>query len=237
MAFKNYYEILGIDNRADTAEIRDAYRELAAKYTADGNKTDEFSQMMLKNINEAIDILANPEKRKEYDKTLILIDAGTRAAAVHTDINPQDAARIADLSEKYFEQEKQVKLKHEALLAAKNTKPVQYFTTVKVIFCLIIILGTTYYYHSDYFSFLKGTPVEEQRSYEWYTKDTTLIYAKPKNKAKVIWGVPAHTGFNGITETTYHIKITFTDEAGKSREGFIKKDDLEKSKELNLPTQ
>ncbi len=234
MALKNYYELLGVSPKAPVEEIRDAYREMAAKYKNTNNALDEYSMLMLGNINEAVEVLTNSEKRAEYDKTLAIMDEGMRAASVHSNISAGDVARINDLSDKYFDQEKQVNLKYQAYLAAKNTRPARYFTTVKVMFSIIIITASVYYYHPEYFDVLKGTPVEEQRSYEWYTKDTTLIYAKPKNKAKVLKGVGANTGFNGIGETTYHIKVAFTNEEGKNREGYIKKEDLEKREEMMM---
>lgn len=234
MSFKNYYEVLGVSPKAPADEIKEAYREMASKYKNANNALDEYSQMMLGNINEAVEVLANPEKRAAYDKTLALIDEGTKAAAVHGDIRTKDIALINEASERYFEQEKHVANKHQQYLAAKNTKPATYFTTVKVLLCLILIGGTTFYFHPDYFEFVKGTPVEEQKVYEWITNDTTLIYAKPKKKAKVIFGVAKNTGFNVIDETTYYYKVAFIDEKGNNKSGYIKKDNLEKNKELIL---
>lgn len=229
MAFKNYYEVLGVSSGASVDEIREAYREMASKYKNANNTLDEYSQLMLGNINEAVEVLTNPQKKADYDKTLLMIDEGAKAAAVHSNISSGDMARINDLTERFFEQEKYVSQKHQQFLAAQNAKPAAYFTSLKVIVCLLLIGGSFYYFHPEYFDFVKGTPVEEQRSYEWYTKDSTLIYAKPKKKAKIVWGVPANTGFNIISEHTYHMKITYTDKDGKSREGYIKKEDLEKN--------
>ena len=236
MSFKNYYDILGIEPDADTNEIKEAFRVMTARYSSSTNKMDEFSQTMLKNLNEAVEVLANPEKRRAYDETRVLLDDSIRLSAVHQGIKSQDAARIAETIQKHFEQEKQLKAKHELMLIAQNAKPLKYFSSAKVFLSILVIGLAFYYYHPEKFDFIKGTPEHEQRSYEWYTMDTTLIYAKPKAKAKVIHGVPARTGFNGISETTYYIKITFTDDKGKSREGYIKKSELEKNRELIYPT-
>ena len=234
MSFKNYYEVLGVSPNAPADEIKEAYREMASKYKNANNALDEYSQMMLGNINEAVEVLANPEKRAAYDKTLALIDEGTKAAAVHGDIVSKDIAIINEASERYFEQEKHVANKHQQYLAAKNTKPTTYFTTVKVLLCLILIGGTTFYFHPTYFEFIKGTPVEEQKVYEWITNDTTLIYAKPKKKAKVIFGVSKNTGFNIINETTFYYKVAFIDEKGNHQSGYIKKENLDKNKGVIL---
>ena len=63
MATTNYYEILGIDQDADQSAIKSAYRKLALKTHPDnGGDEEEF-----KKINEAYEVLSNPEKRQMYD--------------------------------------------------------------------------------------------------------------------------------------------------------------------------
>jgi molecular chaperone DnaJ len=62
--FKDYYKILGVERGADDAAIKSAYRKLARKYHPDVNKgkDDRF-----KEINEAYEVLSDPEKRRRYD--------------------------------------------------------------------------------------------------------------------------------------------------------------------------
>lgn len=63
---KNYYEILGVSETADSSEIKKAYRKLAIKYHPDKNcETD--SEETFKEINEAYDTLSDPNKRADYD--------------------------------------------------------------------------------------------------------------------------------------------------------------------------
>ncbi|MBP9186490.1 MAG: DnaJ domain-containing protein [Bacteroidia bacterium] len=233
MAFKNYYDILGIESDADASEIKEAFRVLTAKYSSATNQRDEFSQQMLVNLSEAVEVLANPAKRKEYDQTRILLDDNVKLALVHGDIKQQDAVRITESIKKHFEQVKLLNAKEQALLIAQNTKPKVSFSSIKIIFCLLIVSSTLYYYHPEYFEFLKGTPVSEQRSYEWYTNDAAVIYSQAKAKSKVLHKVPRGTGFNGISETVYYIKVAFTDSKGKSRSGYINKKLLQK-KEVDI---
>src|SRR5262245_20903987 len=64
--FKDYYKILGVDRKADDKTIKSAFRRLARKYHPDVAKgkdaTDRF-----KEINEANEVLSDPEKRRRYD--------------------------------------------------------------------------------------------------------------------------------------------------------------------------
>lgn len=66
MKFKDYYEVLGVARTASADEIQKAYRKLARKYHPDINKTKE-GEDRFKEINEANEVLGDPEKRKRYD--------------------------------------------------------------------------------------------------------------------------------------------------------------------------
>ncbi len=67
MTYKDYYKILGIDKNASTDEVKKAYRKLAIKYHPDKNKGDKSAEDRFKEINEANEVLSDPEKRKKYD--------------------------------------------------------------------------------------------------------------------------------------------------------------------------
>ena len=68
MAFIDYYKILGIDKKSTQKEIKKAYRKLARKYHPDLNPNDKEAEKKFKAINEAHEVLSDPEKRKKYDK-------------------------------------------------------------------------------------------------------------------------------------------------------------------------
>lgn len=68
MEFIDYYKILGIPKNASEKDIKAAYRKLARKYHPDLNPDDKEAERKFKEINEANEVLGNPENRKKYDK-------------------------------------------------------------------------------------------------------------------------------------------------------------------------
>ena len=68
MEFKDYYKILGVPRDADEKTIKAAYRRLARKYHPDVNKGDPKAEDKFKEINEAYEVLKDPEKRARYDQ-------------------------------------------------------------------------------------------------------------------------------------------------------------------------
>jgi curved DNA-binding protein len=66
--FKDYYAILGVSKTASIEEIKKAYRKLARKYHPDLNPGNKESETRFKEINEANEVLGDPEKRKKYDQ-------------------------------------------------------------------------------------------------------------------------------------------------------------------------
>jgi DnaJ-class molecular chaperone len=68
MEYKDYYQILGVSKNADEAVIKKAYRQLARKYHPDMNKENPQAEARFKEINEAYQVLRDPEKRKKYDQ-------------------------------------------------------------------------------------------------------------------------------------------------------------------------
>lgn len=68
MDYKDYYKILGVKKDASQAEIKSAFRRLAVKYHPDKTNGDHKSEEKFKEINEAYEVLKDPEKRKKYDQ-------------------------------------------------------------------------------------------------------------------------------------------------------------------------
>lgn len=68
MEYKDYYKVLGVSKTATQDEIKKAYRKLAVKYHPDKNQGNKEAEIKFKEINEANEVLSDPEKRKKYDE-------------------------------------------------------------------------------------------------------------------------------------------------------------------------
>ena len=68
MDFKDYYSVLGVAKTATEKEIKQAYRKLARKHHPDVNPGDKSAEAKFKEINEAYEVLGDPDKRRKYDE-------------------------------------------------------------------------------------------------------------------------------------------------------------------------
>jgi molecular chaperone DnaJ len=93
----DYYAILGLEPNADALVIKERFRKLAKEYHPDLHPGDKGAEVRLKEINEAREVLGNPEKRAKYDAER-LAAAGKKTAKHKT---PTDAVDFSDLMGKF----------------------------------------------------------------------------------------------------------------------------------------
>ena len=99
MAKRDYYEILGVARSAGDGEIKSAFRKLAMKHHPDRNPGDKQSETAFKEINEAYEILKDPQKRAAYDRFgHAAFDGGGMGAGFNADF----AASMSDIFENIF---------------------------------------------------------------------------------------------------------------------------------------
>jgi curved DNA-binding protein len=67
MEYRDYYQILGVPRSASQADIKKAFRKLAREFHPDRNPGDAAAERKFKDVNEANEVLSDPEKRKQYD--------------------------------------------------------------------------------------------------------------------------------------------------------------------------
>ena len=68
MEFKDYYATLGVSKTASAKEVKQAFRKMARKYHPDVNPGDKSAEARFKEINEAYEVIGDPDKRKKYDE-------------------------------------------------------------------------------------------------------------------------------------------------------------------------
>ncbi|MGC2442951.1 DnaJ C-terminal domain-containing protein [Candidatus Binatus sp.] len=68
MEFRDYYKVLGVERKASEAEIKSAFRKLARKFHPDVNPNNKDAEVKFKELNEAYQVISDPDKRKKYDE-------------------------------------------------------------------------------------------------------------------------------------------------------------------------
>jgi formylglycine-generating enzyme required for sulfatase activity/Flp pilus assembly protein TadD len=120
MAHINHYEVLQIEQTSDLASIRNAFKKLAMKYHPDRNIGDASAEIMMKKLNEAMEVLSDPRSRKDHDQNLAEDNAKRLAEEYAKKLAEDNAKRLAEENAKKLAEENAKRLNKNAALAAYN---------------------------------------------------------------------------------------------------------------------
>lgn len=100
---RDYYEVLGVDKSASEDEIKKAYRKLAKKYHPDLNPNSPEAEAKFKEVNEAYEVLSDPDKKSKYDRFgHAAFDPNAGAGGFGGGFNASDFGDIGDIFSSIF---------------------------------------------------------------------------------------------------------------------------------------
>ena len=154
---KDYYEILGVSQKASDDQIRDAYKKLAKAYHPDKHQGDDFFAEKFKSLQEAYAVLSDPESRKDYDADLAAELKGQKKTSQKNSASSK-ARTVKDLPsliDIYFEQKiatVKTRKEYDTFLASPKK---QYSSWVKIVLVVLVIILSTILLNPS-FGLLKG---------------------------------------------------------------------------------
>jgi curved DNA-binding protein len=98
---KDYYDLLGVSRSADEKEIKKAFRKMAKRYHPDTNRNDPQAETKFKEINEAYEVLSDPQKRAQYDRFGSAAFGGGNGNVRYTNVDMGDS-NFSDILEGIF---------------------------------------------------------------------------------------------------------------------------------------
>ena len=144
---KDYYEILGVSQKASDDQIRDAYKKLAKAYHPDKHQGDDFFAEKFKSLQEAYAVLSDPESRKDYDTDLAAELKGQKKTTQKNSNSTSSKARtvkdLPSLIDIYFEQKiatVKTRKEYDTILASPKKK---YSSWVKIVLVVLVIILST----------------------------------------------------------------------------------------------
>jgi molecular chaperone DnaJ len=105
MAKRDYYEVLGVGRSADEKELKSAFRKLAKQHHPDANPDSKASEQKFKEINEAYDVLKDPQRRAAYDRfghRAFEGGTGGQGPFAHGGFGPEFTSSMSDIFEDLF---------------------------------------------------------------------------------------------------------------------------------------
>jgi molecular chaperone DnaJ len=102
MAKRDYYEVLGVQRNASEADLKSAFRKSAMQYHPDRNPGDKVAEQKFKELNEAYEVLKDPQKRAAYDQFGHAAFEGGRSAGGPGGFGPDFASSMSDIFDDLF---------------------------------------------------------------------------------------------------------------------------------------
>ena len=165
---KNYYDLLGVKQNCTQEEIRKAYRKLSIKFHPDKNDGDEFFSEMFKQINEANEVLSNPNKRIQYDKKI---------SAGNNNSKPYDASQTYE-KQANRNQDTTSKRK-ESDTRKRDSKPISTNFVLGIV-AIVLLLAVVYSNNTK-----DSTPVNTVKVQENSSKGAQAKKEKKRKRVKV----------------------------------------------------
>ncbi len=225
MAFKNYYDILGILNTSSNQDIKKAYRKLSLKFHPDKNEEDEFLTEMFKNINEAYSVLSDLEKRKFFDESLALIKSFEEKKIKKCNISNHELYHLKQLTNLYLEKQELEESKTIEYYEVEN-KIIPLYFSLKLYLFLILISASSFLVLQPEFYYSKLIPNYTHYNYYWSTSYKTSVYTEPNIESKKIGVFPPDINFRSKKFINEFLNIKFVDPFGVVINGYIEKKDL-----------
>lgn len=223
MIFKNYYHILGISSDASQIEIKKAFRKLSIKFHPDKNEGDSFLSEMFKNINEAYDVLSNPDKKKFFDESLDLMNGFNEPYLNQHKAHDHELEHLKKMTQIYLDKKEIETIKLKEFNSAEATE----ITHKPGIQSLTILWGLVLIFSAIFFTQWKHTrkTVEKasENDYYWATVINSPVYYNADTLSGSRGVLPANTKLRTKQTINDFVKIFFINSDGILTEGYLEK--------------
>jgi curved DNA-binding protein CbpA len=223
MIFKNYYHILGISSDASQLEIKKAFRKLSIKFHPDKNEGDPFLSEMFKNINEAYEVLSNPDKKTFFDESLELMKGFNEPYLNQQKVKDPELEHLKKLTQMYLDKKDLESIKLNEFNSAETERiihrPGMY--SLMILWGFILLLSLIIVTHWK--KVQKATEKASENNYYWATLIQTPIYSKADTLSDSRGLLPANTKLRTKQTLNDFVKIFFINSEGILTEGYLEK--------------
>jgi curved DNA-binding protein CbpA len=226
MIFKNYYHILGISTDASQIEIKKAYRKLSIKFHPDKNEGDAFLSEMFKNINEAYDVLSNPDRKRFFDESLELMNGFNEPYLNQQKTTEYELDHLKKLTQIYLEKKEQENAKLLEYNTIEDTKIKHKLSFKLLLFLWGLAISLGILLALPWNQNQTKITSSNDRDFHWVTLTPTQVFQHPDTLSIKLGQIPANITLRSNTVINEYIKIYYLDANGKINTGFLKKNQM-----------